>query len=201
MKQGQARKVNFDSREDDRRKTFHLRCLPDDFPPFKVNSSREGGPRLTMVQMSNGYAGAFDRHGAPVWWYQVDSGSSDPVDMIARTHSSCLTAPSLTHRSTGSFGRQFPVRTLDGRLVRDLVAADGLKTDLHDLQPAAERELPPRVLTASSKGSTPDGSAVPATPPSTPPRSRRSGRTASSSGSGMRGPGSELAETGRWWKH
>ena len=133
LRAGQQKTVDFRRADGSDARRFHIRCLPLDFGPFQIRTRGEGGPRLTMVQLSNGYAGAFDSGGAPVWWYQADSGTSRQADMNTENAQFMPDGTFSYAPINGYFGRQFQVRTLEGKLVRELVAADGLSTDLHDL--------------------------------------------------------------------
>lgn len=108
----------------DARRRFHLRCLPKDFPVYKFDRIRPGGPRLTMVELGR-YAIAFDRAGVPVWWYKATGDTGNAQFMGDGTFSY---AP-----VNGIVSREFQVRRLDGTLVRRLRAANGLLTDVHDL--------------------------------------------------------------------
>jgi hypothetical protein len=125
MEQGRQRVVSLRGPGLDRARNFHVRCLPDDFPPFRVSSSGDGGPRLTVVELLANYVAAFDSRGAPVWWYKATGLTGNAQFMADGTVSYVPT--------NGVIGREFEVRTLEGRLVRTLVAAGGLRTDIHDL--------------------------------------------------------------------
>ncbi|MGK2931979.1 MAG: aryl-sulfate sulfotransferase [Solirubrobacterales bacterium] len=123
MKSGQSRRIRFIDPQS-RLRIFHVRCFPRDFPAFEVRG--RGGPRLTLVEMVDGYATAFDSGGAPVWWYKARGFAENVKFMSDGTVSYAPIAG-------GKIKKQFEVRTLEGRLIRRLTAAGGLETDLHDL--------------------------------------------------------------------
>lgn len=103
---------------------FHVRCLPDNFPPYRLKRYRPGGPRLTMVEMGR-YAVAFDRAGVPVWWFYASGDVNNAQFMGDGTFSY---AP-----VNGFYSRDFMIHRLDGKHIRTMQAAGGLLTDVHDL--------------------------------------------------------------------
>ncbi len=103
---------------------FHIRCLPDDFPSYRFERYRPGGPRLIMVELER-YAVAFDRGGVPVWWYYATGNVNNARFMGDGTFSY---AP-----VNGIYSREFMVHRLDGKLVRKLKGAGDVVTDVHDL--------------------------------------------------------------------
>lgn len=105
-------------------RSFHLRCLPDDFPPYRFERYRPGGPRLMMVELER-YAVAFDRAGVPVWWYYATGNVNNARFMGDGTFTY---AP-----VNGIYSREFMVHRLDGKLVRKLEAVGNVVTDVHDL--------------------------------------------------------------------
>jgi hypothetical protein len=133
MREGQRHLVRFRQKDGPGNRGFHVRCLPADFSPFEVSTSGEGGPRLTMVQLSTGYAAAFDSGGAPVWWYQGKAAAASK-DLHLENAQFMADGTFSYAPINGLLARQFQVRTLEGRLVRRVTAAKGLKPDLHDLQ-------------------------------------------------------------------
>jgi hypothetical protein len=117
--------------------TYHLRCLPKDFPGFGVK--RYGDPQAAWYVLSLGYNGydrpdytaIFDNHGVPVWWMRQAkaapfNGSLLPDGTIAW----------YTYTGHG-FGvdpaASFVDHALDGRLVRRYRVRGG-PTDFHELQ-------------------------------------------------------------------
>lgn len=115
--------------------TYHVRCLPDDFPTWSWSSP--GTPSahfyITMprnVQTPTGdpagrYVAIFDDHGTPVWW-MASSGSSD---------AKLLPDGTLTwgRAAVQSLTPGYEVHDLDGTLVRTWATA-GMSTDIHDFQ-------------------------------------------------------------------
>jgi hypothetical protein len=60
-----------------RTRTHYVRCLPDDFPSWKVQ--RDGAPTArwlivtpSLNTVAAGYMAVFDDHGVPVWWMRGD---------------------------------------------------------------------------------------------------------------------------------
>lgn len=107
---------------------FHVRCLPRDFPRFRFERYRQGGPRLTFAQVENSYVVIFDRHGAPVWWLKNRVSPLNPQLLRDGTLSwlSLVSRPEVRV----SYG----IHDLRGRLVRHVVPADGLLTEAHELR-------------------------------------------------------------------
>lgn len=111
--------------------TFHVRCLPDDFPAWSWTSP--GDPSASFyittprnVQAPSGdpagdYVAIFDDDGVPVWWM----GSSQPMDA------------KLLPDGTLAWGRPsanaFEIHQLDGTLLTSWRTV-GMRIDLHDLQ-------------------------------------------------------------------
>ena len=134
MKDGQRHLVRIRQKDGPGKRDMNLRCLPRDFSPFEVKTSGPGGPRLTLVQLHNGYAAAFDSGGAPVWWFQGKGNSGASKDLHLENVQFMPDGTFSYAPIDGVYGRQFQIRTLEGRLIRSLSAAKGLSTDLHDLQ-------------------------------------------------------------------
>jgi hypothetical protein len=118
-----------------RRRTYHVRCLPGDFPDW--TASRRGKPQAGWYVVTpigprvSGYAAIFDSHGVPVWWkHSADYGPWD-AKLLPGRHVAW----------TRYLGDRFGVRPehlyeehrLDGSLVRTIHAV-GNPTDTHDLQ-------------------------------------------------------------------
>jgi hypothetical protein len=126
LTQGKAFSVSV-VRDDGEARTFHIRCLPPNFPEYSFSGSTpESGFRLFMVQMRNQYAALFDRHGAPVWWYRFDG---EPNDAQLMPDGTIAFTPVVNLASN-----HFEIRTLTGRLIRKLAAVGTNNTDSHDLQ-------------------------------------------------------------------
>lgn len=115
--------------------TFHIRCLPTDFP--KWDASRPGKPQAQWYFVTpngtrhRGYLAVFDSHAVPVWWrYAGSYGPWDakpmPGGTIAWTH--YLGDP---FGQPGAYG--YEEHRLDGTFVRRIHAV-GVPTDTHELQ-------------------------------------------------------------------
>jgi hypothetical protein len=119
---GQRVNLIFKRQRRDVTRRFHVRCLPDDFPPYSFHRLRPGGADLFMVAPQtideNDYAVAFNGDGVPVWWF----ASPTPVDA------------KVLPDGTISFFRdgRFDIRTLSGKLIRRI--GNGNLVDPHDLQ-------------------------------------------------------------------
>lgn len=116
--------------------TFHVRCLPSDFPAFTYN--RPGTPSeafyITTPQgaqtpdghSASRYVAIFDDHGVPVWW--AAAAGSD-AKLLASGQIGWWTAT-----SNGSSTPGFEVHNLDGSLLHTWRTV-GSNTDIHDFQP------------------------------------------------------------------
>ena len=93
-------------------RTYHLRCLPGDFPAFSFDRDAPGGPKLFSMQLGRRYAAIFDRNGVPVWWYRA-SGEPDNFQVLP---DGTLAFDPVDEASfeTGDY----EIRTLKGRLIR-----------------------------------------------------------------------------------
>jgi hypothetical protein len=115
--------------------TFHVRCLPADFPAWTYSST--GTPRARFYittpqggttpdgQPAGGYVAIFDDHGVPVWWRQAAALDAKLL--------SDGTLAWFTKTADGTSTPGYEIRRLDGSLVRTW-ATVGSDTDLHDLQ-------------------------------------------------------------------
>jgi Arylsulfotransferase (ASST) len=110
--------------------TYHVRCLPRDFPAYTFKRYGPVSPRFFSVDQefvpnATRYAIVFDDHGVPIWWYHTPA--RDP-----------------TVRSDGEVSwfdfasKQFEIHLLDGTLVRTMSAVgpngSSRKANAHDLQ-------------------------------------------------------------------
>jgi Arylsulfotransferase (ASST) len=106
---------------------FHLRCLPQNFPPYQFKRTAPGGPDFFATQLNRGYAVIFNGQGVPMWWYPT-GGQAINAQVLRNGMVSWDPAnagPSLTGA--------FEVRRLDGSLVRRVNTVGGPTTDIHDL--------------------------------------------------------------------
>jgi hypothetical protein len=114
--------------------TFHVRCLPNDFPDWTY--SRPGTPSAAFyittpvgVLAPGGadaaqYVAIFDNHGVPVWW--TPSAAIDAKLLPDGTLGWATQATPATTR--------FEQHTLDGSLVKTWTTV-GTPFDIHDFQP------------------------------------------------------------------
>jgi hypothetical protein len=115
--------------------TFHVRCLPADFPAWTY--SRPGTPAANFYiatpqggttptgSPAGGYVAIFDGHGVPVWWQQA-----------AAADAKLLPDGTLAWWTTTSGGTSSPgyeIHGLDGGLVRTWRTV-GVDTDVHDFE-------------------------------------------------------------------
>jgi hypothetical protein len=116
--------------------TYHVRCLPLDFPAFAVE--RPGIPQAAGYiatpnirtdfgppppGTSTQYASLFDNRGVPLWWIKSANGSPIDAKLLPNGHIIWL------QQSTGLAEEH----RLDGTLVRTVSAVGG-PTDIHDVQ-------------------------------------------------------------------
>ncbi|MCB0859056.1 MAG: aryl-sulfate sulfotransferase [Solirubrobacterales bacterium] len=110
-------------------RSFHIRCLPADFPAFRFSRYRSGGPRLMFAQIENEYAVFFDRHGVPVWWMK---------NVVPPLNPQVLPDGTISYLSLDTTGPRnlvsYVIRNLNGRLIRTILPAGGLLTDAHELR-------------------------------------------------------------------
>jgi hypothetical protein len=119
-------------------RTFHVRCLPANFPGWTVE--RIGDPAAQWYFASpsfeiqpradNPYAIAYDDRGVPVWWRDV---ASVPVDVKLLPNGNVAWFRGKVSRYANYPSDAYEERELDGTLVRTL-ATVGSPTDLHEIQ-------------------------------------------------------------------
>ena len=126
---GRAAALRFVAAGDSR--TYRVRCLPDDFPPWRVR--RHGTPEAAWylvtpnIQPGGGYAIVFDRHGVPVWWVRHRPAPFN-MDLWPNGHFTWTNYVALSPNAD-----RYGEWTLGGRLVRTHHAV-GPSTNHHDLQ-------------------------------------------------------------------
>lgn len=114
--------------------TYHVRCLPADFPTFQVTGPGAPSrlyvttPSLALGGMGGHYVAIFDNHGAPLWWYR-DAGT--PID------AKLLPGRLVAYATFNGADPSYQVRRLDGRLVSHVRSPDG-EIDDHELQKTSE---------------------------------------------------------------
>ena len=112
--------------------TYHVRCLPTDFPDWTFSRSGQPSQQWTLLALSKGtahYATFVDENATPVWWLshartQLDAKLlSDGTVAFARGEATPF----------GQDDTAYEIHELDGTLARTLVTV-GADTDHHDLQ-------------------------------------------------------------------
>ena len=123
--------------------TYHVRCLPSDFPQWTVN--RPGNPQAQYYMMAptfqlggfttfGHYVVLFDNQGVPVWWYKDDGNPAD-IKLLSNGHFIWTT---LNPAALGTGGNESQEVTLAGQLVRTINAGAvppyNVANDFHDIQ-------------------------------------------------------------------
>jgi len=107
--------------------TYHVRCLPTDFPAFAVNHSGTTQAEYYIIALSNpgpppvSYVAIVDANGVPVWWYEPT---------VRAVYATLL--PNGNMAWTSLAGTE--VRSLTGALVANLNSPDNPPSDIHDVQ-------------------------------------------------------------------
>ena len=132
---GTGQRFDFTTAADGVTSTYHVRCLPQDFPGFTYSRPGNTGDDWMLVAPALGgapfigYLAFFSEDGAPLWWYRA---AVPPAD--AELLSDGTVAFS---RSGGGYGvdpaAEYEIRRLDGTLVR-MLRTVGAPTDFHDIQ-------------------------------------------------------------------
>lgn len=111
--------------------SYHVRCLPTDFPTFTFTRSGSVSPQFftadsayTPVQARR-YAIIFDANGVPLWWYPGEQRAVGPR-VLANGNI-------LWFRSSGQSSR-YEIHRPDGSLVRSLHTVGRAPVDSHDAQ-------------------------------------------------------------------
>ncbi len=109
---------------------YVIRCLPQDFPEYTFK--RLGGPVPRWEVMGvGGYAIVFDRNGVPNWWLQTPRDLNDAKLLPSGNFAW------WTNGTVGPYGTDPKAAYVEVGLnghVKNEIRADGLNTDLHDLQ-------------------------------------------------------------------
>jgi hypothetical protein len=107
--------------------TYHVRCLPTDFPAFAVNHSGTTQAEYYIIALNNpgpppvSYVAIIDANGVPVWWYEPT---------VRATYATLLPDGNMAWTSVAGT----EVRSLTGSLVANLNSPDNPPSDLHDVQ-------------------------------------------------------------------
>jgi hypothetical protein len=114
--------------------TYHVRCLPADFPSWQVSGPGApdrwyvAAPTLPGTPTGGHYVVVFDNHGTPVWWFR-DAGT--PID------AKLLPGNVIAYATFNGPDPSYQLRRLDGTLVQRVQAPDG-QIDDHELQQTAD---------------------------------------------------------------
>ncbi|MDQ1479438.1 MAG: hypothetical protein QOI44_299 [Actinomycetota bacterium] len=109
--------------------TYHVRCLPTDFPDYTVQHPGATQAEYYIVALSPTfqsqytYVAIMDTNGVPVWWYKPP---------VRATYADLLSSGNLAWAMFGTGG--LDVRTLSGALVANLNSPDNPPSDHHDAQ-------------------------------------------------------------------
>jgi Arylsulfotransferase (ASST) len=117
--------------------SYHVRCLPSNFPAFTYSRSGEPSQDWMLLApslgvLNPGYVAFFGEHGVPVWWYRA---TFVPLDAKLLSDGTVAFAAFGGPYGIDPAGA-YQIRQLDGTLVRTLSTV-GTPTDFHDLQKLA----------------------------------------------------------------
>jgi hypothetical protein len=124
---GEKTVVKFKKRGRKAIRRYHLRCLPSDFPGYRFERERTGGPRLFSIQLGEHYGAIFDRWGAPVWWVKANG---EPTNI------GVLPDGTMTWSPVDEIASQvgdLEVRTIRNKLLHRFSGAPGTTADVHEL--------------------------------------------------------------------
>ena len=112
-----------------RRRTYHLRCLPSDFPTWTF--TRSGRPSDAFYVLTLGRLVAiWDAHGVPIWWMRTPSLFAQDAKVFGDETIGWFPA-----NSPYIGPPDFKIRRLDGSLTTSVGArADPPSTDEHDIE-------------------------------------------------------------------
>jgi arylsulfotransferase ASST len=107
--------------------SYHVRCLPDDFPTYSFTRQGSVSPKYFSVNQEYSTSGSrygiiFDNHGVPLWWYPA------PARGIG-----VLPDRNLLWANRFADPASWEIHRLDGSLVRTVTGV-GHGTNDHDLQ-------------------------------------------------------------------
>ncbi|MEA2367383.1 MAG: hypothetical protein QOH38_101 [Thermoleophilaceae bacterium] len=115
--------------------SYHIRCLPKDFPKWSATRGRTPQSRWYVVTpigpRVSGYVAFFDARGVPVWWRR--STTYGPWDGKLLSHGEIAWTRYLGDPFGQRAAERYEVSRLDGSHART-VRAVGNPTDTHDMQ-------------------------------------------------------------------
>jgi Arylsulfotransferase (ASST) len=118
-----------------RNSTHHVRCLPQDFPGWKVHRHRKPQAQwyvLTPIgPHTDGYVAVFDARGVPLWW--MHSSWYGPWDGKLLVNGNMMWSRQFNTFFGVSPREAWEEYALDGRRLRVLQTV-GSPTDVHDLE-------------------------------------------------------------------
>jgi hypothetical protein len=165
--------------------SYHVRCLPNDFPAYSFTRYGPVSPKFFTVSRTDlGYGIVFDDHGVPIWW--VRAGGFN-IRVLPDGNLLWFNGPSF----------RYELHRLDGSLIRTLRPV-GLGPDGHDLRflPNGNHLIAGRTqqdhVDASAFGKSSDGSVYSAELQEVTPSGQLAWDWKSQDHI-------SLAETGRWW--
>ena len=140
LKPGQAVRVHV-RRRDRERRTYSIRCLPEDFPGYTFTRLRKPSADLYLVTPGStgpdapfgGYAAVFTNRGAPIWWLRDVPSPFDAKVLADGTFAWTRFQGGIGTDPAGSY----VLRNADGQQTGE-VRAVGSPTDEHDLEVAAD---------------------------------------------------------------
>ena len=110
--------------------TYHVRCLPTDFPAWTFERTGQPTQAWTMLGVSEGsahFVTFVDGNGTPVWWFRH---IRTPLDAKLLPGGNVAFARGEA-TPFGGDDTAYEIRSLDGKLLRTLVTVGG-PTDHHD---------------------------------------------------------------------
>jgi Arylsulfotransferase (ASST) len=111
--------------------TYHVRCLPTDFPTWTFDRSGQPTQEWTLLGLSRGaarFVTFVDANGTPVWWFRH---IRTPLDAKLLADDTVAFARGEA-TPFGGDDTAYEIRSLDGTLLRTLVTVNA-PTDHHDL--------------------------------------------------------------------
>lgn len=112
-------------------RTYHVRCLPPDFPSWEAH--RLGEPQAewyVVTPVRHDYVAIFDSNGVPVWWMKP---APSPMDAKVLSNGNLVWARRLGVGFVISSAGAYEERRLDGSTV-DTHRIVGSPTDFHDFE-------------------------------------------------------------------